>query len=75
MLLVAAVLNQPRQSGFLIDYFQPYLLSVPNLVAGVVIGILLTVGTLRWSGRVPESDLPPGESPLGRAARSRSGSP
>ena len=55
VLLVAAVLKQPRQSGFLIDYFQPYLLSVPNLVAGVVIGILLTVGTLRWSGRVPEA--------------------
>ena len=54
MLLVVAVLKQPRQSGFLIDYFQPYLLSVPNLVAGVVIGILLTVATLRWSGRVPE---------------------
>ena len=55
VLLVVAVLKQPRQSGFLIDYFQPYLLSVPNLVAGVVIGILLTVATLRWSGRVPES--------------------
>ena len=55
VLLVAAVLKQPRQSGFLIDYFQPYLLSVPNLVAGVVIGILLTVGTLRWSGRLPEA--------------------
>jgi hypothetical protein len=55
VLLVVAVLKQPRQSGFLIDYFQPYLLSVPNLVAGVVIGILLTVGTLRWSGRVPEA--------------------
>ena len=53
--LVAAVLNQQRQSGFLIDYFQPYLLSVPNLVAGAVIGILMTVATVRWSGRLPES--------------------
>ena len=54
VLIVAGVLEQPRQSGFLIDYFQPYLLSVPNLVAGVVIGLLLTVATLGWSGRVPQ---------------------
>ncbi|HEY1236947.1 MAG TPA: hypothetical protein VGE91_01325 [Solirubrobacterales bacterium] len=54
VLLVAAVLDQPRQSGFLTDYFHPYLLSVPNLVAGVVIGLLLTVATLRWSGRMPD---------------------
>ncbi len=52
-MIVVAVLKQPRQSGFLIDYFKPYLLSVPNLVAGTLIGLLMTAATLRWSGRVP----------------------
>src|SRR5215204_2039376 len=32
--LVWALLEQPRASGFLFDYFQPYLLSAPNLIAG-----------------------------------------
>ena len=63
MLLVAAVLKQPRQSGFLIDYFQPYLLSVPNLVAGVVIGILLTAGDPALVGTGARRHLPFGESP------------
>lgn len=53
LMLVVAVLEQPRQSGFLGDYFKPYLLSVPNLVAGVVIGLFLTAAVLRWSGYVP----------------------
>lgn len=52
-LLVWAVLEQPRASGFFLDYFQPYLLSAPNLIAGVVIGLLLTVATLRWRARLP----------------------
>jgi hypothetical protein len=54
-LLVWAVLEQTRASGFLFDYFQPYLLSVPNLVGGVLIGFLLTLAILRWSGRVPQA--------------------
>ncbi len=54
VLLVSAVVEQPRRSGFLpLDYFDPLLLSVPNLVAGVCIGIVLTAGALRWSGRFP----------------------
>jgi hypothetical protein len=52
-LLVWGVLEQPRQSGFLFDYFQPYLLSVPNLVGGVLIGLLLTAAVLRWRDTVP----------------------
>jgi hypothetical protein len=52
-LLVWAALEQPRASGFLFDYFQPYLLSAPNLLGGVLIGVLLTVGILRWRGAVP----------------------
>jgi hypothetical protein len=53
-LLVAAVLNQ-AQTGPLLDanYFYRYLLSVPNLIAGIVIGLLLTAvlvrpPALRW---------------------------
>lgn len=53
-LLVWAVVEQPRVSGFLpVDYFKPALLSVANLVGGVVIGVGLTAITLLWSGRLP----------------------
>jgi hypothetical protein len=55
VMLVVAVLEQPRASGFLTHYFKPYLLSAPNLAAGVVIGVFLTAAVLRWSGRVPPS--------------------
>ena len=55
VLLIVAVLQQPRRSGFLpLDYFQRYLLSVPVLVAGVLIGIALTAALLLWSGRRPQ---------------------
>jgi hypothetical protein len=67
-LLVWAVLEQPRASGFLFDYFHPYLLSVPNLVAGVLIGLLLTAALLRWSGAVP-----PAISRAGEGLRRRGG--
>jgi hypothetical protein len=50
-LLVIAVLNQPRGGPLLANsYFDPYLVSVPNLIAGVVIGLLLTAATLRPPG-------------------------
>jgi hypothetical protein len=53
-LLVVAVLEQERRSGFLpIDYFDEFLLSPANLIAGVLIGIGLTALVLRWSGQVP----------------------
>jgi hypothetical protein len=52
-LLVWAVLEQPRESGFLLTYFKPYLLSAPNLIAGVVIGLALTGVILRWRRAVP----------------------
>jgi hypothetical protein len=53
-LLVWAVVQQPRRSGFLpIEYFKPLLLSVSNLVAGILIGVVLTAVVLRWSGRLP----------------------
>ena len=67
-LLVWAVLEQPRVSGFLFDYFQPYLLSAPNLIAGVAIGLLLTTGILRWRGAVPA-----GLGPAAQWLRERSG--
>src|SRR5262249_60474558 len=60
-LIVVGVLEQPRQSGFLIDYFKPYLVSAPNLVAAVVLGLGLTVAVLRWSGRLPPWALRIGE--------------
>ena len=48
VLLVIAVLGQPRGGPLLTnDYFDPYLVSVPNLIAGVVIGLLLTAAALR----------------------------
>src|SRR5262245_52695007 len=52
-LVVWGVLEQSRSSGFLLDYFPPYLLSASNLIAGVLIGIGLTAATLRWSGAAP----------------------
>jgi hypothetical protein len=50
-LLVWAVLEQPGAGGFLPDYFQPLVLSVPVLVAGALIGVLLTVATIKWPRR------------------------
>ena len=51
VLLVIAVLNQPRGGPLLAhSYFDPYLVSVPNLIAGVVIGLLLTAAALRPPG-------------------------
>ena len=61
VLIVVGVLDQPRQSGFLIDYFKPYLLSVPNLLAAVVLGVGMTIAVLRWSGRLPAWALRLGE--------------
>lgn len=61
VLLVIAVLGQPRGGPLLgNDYFDPYLVSVPNLIAGVVIGLLLTAAALRppgwrWLGAVREA--------------------
>jgi hypothetical protein len=48
VLLVFAVLDQP-QTGPLLDpsYFERYLISAPNLIAGVAIGILLTAALIR----------------------------
>jgi hypothetical protein len=66
-LIVVGVLDQPRQSGFLVDYFKPYLVSVPNLVAAVVLGIGMTVAVLRWSGRLPSWAVRIGESLRGRS--------
>jgi hypothetical protein len=54
-LLVWAVLGQQRASGFLTDYFKQYLVSVPNLAAAVVIGLVMTAGILRWRGQVPST--------------------
>jgi hypothetical protein len=53
-LLVLAVLRQQRTSGFLpVNYFDQYLLSPANLIAGILIGLGLTALVLRWSGRLP----------------------
>jgi hypothetical protein len=54
-LLVWAVLEQPLGSGWQLDisYFHPYLLSVPNLVGGVLIGLGLTAAVLWWRASVP----------------------
>jgi hypothetical protein len=47
-LLIWAILGQERRSGFLpTDYFEPLLLSVPVLAAGIVIGLLTTVAAVR----------------------------
>ncbi len=66
VLIVVGVLDQPRRSGFLIDYFKPYLLSVPNLVAAVILGVGMTIAVLRWSGRLPPWALRLGERLRGR---------
>jgi hypothetical protein len=48
-LLIWALLGQPRRSGFLPpDYFEQLLLSVPVLVAGLLIGLLTTLVAVRW---------------------------
>jgi hypothetical protein len=48
VLLVIAVLEQPRGGPLLPhDYFDRYLVSVPNLIAGVAIGLLLAAAALR----------------------------
>jgi hypothetical protein len=53
-LLVLAVAEQSNRLPLVpSDYLEPLLLSVPNLVAGLVIGIVLTALVLRWSGRAP----------------------
>jgi hypothetical protein len=54
-LLVLAVAEQSNRLPLVpSSYLEPLLLSVPNIVAGVVIGIVLTALILRWSGRGPE---------------------
>jgi hypothetical protein len=61
VLLVIAVLEQPTTGPLLPhDYFDRYLLSAPNLIAGVAIGLLLTAAVLRppswrWLGSVREA--------------------
>jgi hypothetical protein len=48
VLLVVAVLEQPRTAQLTpVHYFDSYLLSSPNLIAGVVIGALLTATAIR----------------------------
>ena len=48
VLLVIAVLGQPRTGPLLTShYFDQYLVSVPNLIAGIVIGLLLTAAAIR----------------------------
>ena len=55
-LVMMAVVEQERRSGFLpLDYFDPLLLSVPNLVAGLLIGVLLTAALLRWGEHPPQT--------------------
>ena len=61
VLLVFAVLDQP-QTGPLLnpDYFDRYLVSAPNLIAGIVIGVLLTAvlvrpPPLRWPASLREA--------------------
>ena len=52
--LVVCVLRQPSTFPFLpSDYFDRYLLSAPNLIAGVCIGIAITAVILRWTGPPP----------------------
>jgi hypothetical protein len=47
-LLVAAVLNQARTGPLLSpDYFYRYLVSVPNLIIGIVVGVVLTAALVR----------------------------
>jgi hypothetical protein len=52
VLLGFAVLEQPRESGFLPEnYFSPLLLSVPVIAGGAVLGVLLTIAAIGWRGR------------------------
>ena len=57
-LIVVAVLGQTRGGPLIAkSYFEPYLVSVPNLVGGVVIGLVLTAAAIwpprwRWLRRV-----------------------
>ena len=57
---MVAVLGQPRAGPLLTnDYFDQYLVSVPNLIAGIVIGLLLTAAAIRppswrWLARARE---------------------
>jgi len=44
---IAALTRQTRDAWLLPDYFEPLLLSVPNLVAGAVIGLILTALLVR----------------------------
>jgi hypothetical protein len=57
VLLVVAVLSQPQTGPLLgADYFHRYLLSVPNLIIGVALGLGMTAALLRppaW--RLPDS--------------------
>jgi hypothetical protein len=56
-LLVWAVLEQPRTGPLLTaDYFDHYFVSAPNLIAGLVIGVVLTIAILR----PPQVRLPAG---------------
>jgi hypothetical protein len=61
VLLVIAVLEQPRTGPLLPDdYFDRYLVSAPNLIAGVAIGLLLSAAALRppswrWLASVRET--------------------
>jgi hypothetical protein len=48
VLLVFAVLDQPQTGPLLSpDYFERYLVSAPNLIVGIVIGVLLTAVLVR----------------------------
>ena len=54
VMLVLSILRQPHTLVPLpADYLQPYLLSLPNLVAGLCIGLVLTGLVLWWSGPPP----------------------
>ena len=65
LLIGVAVARQPHTFPFVPSgYFEPLLLSVPVVGAGVAIGIGLTIGVLRWRG--------PGESLARAVSRARS---
>jgi hypothetical protein len=53
-LIALCVLRQPHALILAPDYLQPYLLSGPNLIAGVLIGVVITAFLLRWSGPPPK---------------------
>jgi hypothetical protein len=62
-LVALCVLRQPHALILAPDYLQPYLLSGPNLIAGVLIGAGITGLLLWWSGAPPKP-----LRPLGRLA-------